>query len=109
MKQLLLLAALAASTACMPSTQFYGSPKTPQGPITCTAQCEAWGMELVGMVSMGENYTDGCICAVPGRAPTAIDGAGAAAGAVASAEVQRQNREAQQQQQQQHHQHFGPR
>jgi len=47
-------------------TQFVGEPKVPGGAQGCNATCSALGMELAGMVVMGE-YSDGCICAVPGR------------------------------------------
>lgn len=58
-----LLAATAAllSTGCV--TRFYGQPTVPNGPRGCWEQCQAWGMDLAGMVKMGE-YSDGCICQV---------------------------------------------
>lgn len=47
---------------CAP-TRFYGSPRLENGPAGCRASCDAWGMELGGMVKMGE-YSEGCICLV---------------------------------------------
>jgi hypothetical protein len=58
------LLAAVALTGCVP-TQFYGAPRVDKGPAGCKASCDAWGMELVGMVKMGE-YSDGCICQVRG-------------------------------------------
>ena len=43
------------------ATTFTGSSKVDNGPAGCKASCEAWGMDLAGMVKMGE-YSDGCIC-----------------------------------------------
>jgi hypothetical protein len=91
---LLALTASLLATGCAP-TSFRGSANTPSGPATCSARCSAWGMELVGMVSMGDNYTDGCICGVPGAKVSALDGASAIAGGVVGVETQR--RAAQQQ------------
>src|SRR4051812_227785 len=51
-----------ASLGC--ATSFTGDPHVPGGPAGCVAKCQAWRMELVGMVSMGE-YSDGCICRIP--------------------------------------------
>jgi hypothetical protein len=44
-------------------TVFTGAPKVTDGPKGCRAACDAWGMDLAGMVKMGE-YSDGCICQV---------------------------------------------
>jgi hypothetical protein len=57
-------------------TVFMGAPKITDGPKGCRAACDAWGMDLAGMVKMGE-YSDGCICQVrPGTpgAPAAPPG-----------------------------------
>jgi hypothetical protein len=74
-------------------TSFTGSSTTPEGPSTCQARCSTWGMELVGMVSMGDNYTDGCICAVPGKASTAMASTGAVAGAAAAVMTQQRSQQ----------------
>jgi hypothetical protein len=42
-------------------TVFEGAAKIKDGPSGCEAKCKELGMELVGMVVLGE-YTDGCIC-----------------------------------------------
>ena len=59
-----------ALTGCL--TQFTGASRVQNGPRGCWDQCQAWGMELAGMVKMGE-YSDGCICQVrpppPARKP----------------------------------------
>jgi len=63
------------------ATSFSGSAKVPNGPAGCQQQCGAWGMELAGMVAMGE-YSDGCICQVRGQgvkpSANAVSGAGPA-------------------------------
>ncbi len=61
----LLLSTLAGCT-----TKFWGSAMVPNGPAGCKAACDGWGMELAGMVKMGE-YSDGCICQVKPKAPAA--------------------------------------
>lgn len=45
------------------TTTFYGSSKVTGGAAGCKSACDAWGMDLAGMVKMGE-YSDGCICQV---------------------------------------------
>ena len=47
------------------ATSFSGSTKV-DGPDECRKICGKWGMELAGMVAMGD-YTDGCICKVKGE------------------------------------------
>ena len=71
-------AALACAIAlggCAP-TKFYGDAKVDKGPAGCKAACDAWGMELAGMVKMGE-YSDGCICQVKGKTVTSSAAAAA--------------------------------
>ena len=64
--------AVLALTGC--ATQFFGAPHVNGGPRGCWDQCQAWGMDLAGMVKMGE-YSDGCICQVrPAPAPDAPQG-----------------------------------
>lgn len=74
--------ALAASAlvACVEPTSFRGSAKVPNGATGCRAMCSAQGMELAGMVMMGE-YSDGCICTLPGQDSTTISTASAQAAA----------------------------
>lgn len=62
---LVLLSTLAGCT-----TRFWGSAMVPNGPAGCQAACDGWGMELAGMVKMGE-YSEGCICQVKPKAPAA--------------------------------------
>ncbi len=86
-----LLAALAAAallSGC--ATQFLGAPKV--SPRQCDMQCRAWGMDLAGMVAMGE-YSTACICEVPGRTSrreVILDGAAAATGGAAGVHMQTQ-------------------
>lgn len=58
--------------------QFTGAAKVKNGPAGCRSACEGWGMDLVGMVKMGE-YSDGCICQVRGAPPGSAARAAAAA------------------------------
>ncbi|HKD40426.1 MAG TPA: hypothetical protein VKB87_09090 [Myxococcaceae bacterium] len=62
MNRLLLVVASLLLASC--ATTFTGSSTVKDGPKGCKAKCEQWGMELAGMVAMGE-YSDGCICQVP--------------------------------------------
>jgi len=68
-----------ASAAC--ATTFTGSPKVTHGAAGCRAICTSYGMELAGMVALGE-YSDGCICEVAGKHASSAGAAGAAAAAV---------------------------
>src|SRR5215471_2431547 len=97
-----------ASLGC--ATSFTGDPHVPGGPSGCIAKCNAWRMELVGMVSMGE-YSDGCICRIPQRVGAAgesstengsIAGA-AAAGAAVFVSMQERQRQQNQMQFTMHH------
>jgi hypothetical protein len=97
MKIVTLALALAAS-GCY--TVFIGEAKVPQGRKTCEKYCGLAGMELTGMVFMGE-YTDGCICELRRDRGSAAgaDAAGAAsAAAVALIEQMRRNSRAASQQ-----------
>lgn len=58
-----LLAMLVSVAGC--ATSFSGSAKV-DGPKECRMVCDKWGMDLAGMVAMGE-YTNGCICKVKGE------------------------------------------
>ena len=63
--------------------QFTGAAKVKNGPAGCRSACEGWGMDLAGMVKMGE-HSDGCICQVRGAPP----GSAVRAAAAAAAEAQ---------------------
>lgn len=81
----LLSLVVVASAACTSQTRFDGQPTVASGRLGCEKKCAALKMELVGMVLMGE-YSDGCICQVPGKtvaAGAAAVGAGQAAARVA--------------------------
>ncbi len=76
--------------ACATPTRFTGEPKVPGGPQTCAAVCNGWGMDLVGMIAVGE-FSDGCICQVRGATPQpAVQGAGPAAAAAIGVVMQMQ-------------------
>jgi len=95
-RRVALLALFVASLGC--ATAFMGSAHVERGMQGCQAKCTAWGLNLSGMVAMGE-YSDACICTVPGQAATAAAQAGGAvAGGAAGVIMQMQ--QAQQAQQQ---------
>src|SRR6266851_5406486 len=73
-----LLIGFLALSGC--ATTFHGSPKIEGGPVGCKTQCSGWGMEMVGMVAMGE-YSDSCICQVPSTAPKSTSSSVSASGA----------------------------
>ena len=56
--------ALLGLTAC--ATSFQGSAKTEDGKAGCEKKCASEGLELAGMVYMGE-YSDACVCEVKGH------------------------------------------
>ena len=75
------------------ATTFTGAAKVPNGVEGCKARCGSYGMELIGMVALGD-YSDGCICEYPNRR-SAMSGA-AASGAAALAVMEDMRRRAQQ-------------
>ncbi len=72
------LTALTLTAGC--ATSFTGEAHVEGGPSGCVEKCKQWGQELVGMVAMGE-YSDACICRVPGKNVAAGDAAAVAGGA----------------------------
>ncbi len=98
-----ILAALLGIGIAGCATSFTGSPHVENGRQGCESKCKSQGMEVAGMVYMGE-YTDGCVCIVPGQSAArrrllmaAVDGA-----AAGSAGVVLQMRQQQEQQAMQH-------
>ena len=87
------------TTAC--ATSFTGSAHVDDGRAGCERKCKGQGMEVAGMVYMGE-YSDACVCAVPGKSASNNASFLATAGAVAggSAGVVMQMRAQQQRAQQ---------
>jgi hypothetical protein len=85
---------VAALAACLVgcATSFVGEAHVEGGPSGCMQKCRAWGEEFVGMVAMGE-YSDACICRVPGRTVAIADAAGAIAGGAAGVVMQRRRRD----------------
>ena len=81
---------VAALTALGCATTFMGSAHVESGPSGCRAKCAAWDMEMAGMVAVGE-YSDGCICEVPGR--RSDTGAPIATGAAAVGTIQQMRRQ----------------
>lgn len=67
-----LIAVMGVVSGC--ATSFTGSAKV-DGPRECRKVCDTWGMDLAGMVAMGE-YTNGCICKVKGE-QVSVNGIGA--------------------------------
>lgn len=87
-----------AGSAC--ATNFTGSAHVDGGAQGCSAKCSAQGMDVAGMVFMGE-YTSGCVCAARGKtASSRTDLLAAAAGGAggSSAGVMMQTQRQQQQQ-----------
>jgi hypothetical protein len=64
------------------ATSFTGSAFVEDGRSGCEAKCKGQGMELAGMVYMGE-YSDACVCTVPGKSASASKHFLASTGAVA--------------------------
>jgi len=62
---LIAVAGLVFMAGCQ--TSFTGSPHVENGRSGCEQKCRSQGMEVAGMVYMGE-YSDACVCAVPGQA-----------------------------------------
>ncbi len=83
-------------------TVFIGDSHIPGGVQGCEAKCGEQGLELAGMVMLGE-YTDGCICAVPGYEQQAMDAAGAVTGGAVGVIMQMREQQQQQSHQQPHH------
>ena len=87
MTRLVLIVALLATLSC--ATTFNGSAKVPNGAAGCKAICSSYGMELTGMVALGE-YSDGCICGAPGKQSAAAASGAAAVAAMDAMIRQRQ-------------------
>jgi hypothetical protein len=90
MVRLAAVAVAALSLSC--ATRFFGDAKVPNGAAGCKAICDRYGMDLTGMVAMGE-YSDGCICQVrgrPGGAPSAAAVSAAVVGVVSQMETDEQ-------------------
>ena len=82
------------------ATSFTGSATVEGGPAGCEAKCKAGGMQLVGMVYMGE-YSDACVCALPGKAASSKNyllASAAVAGGAAGVVMQMRRQQEQQQQ-----------
>ena len=81
-------------SAC--ATSFTGSAHVEEGRNGCERKCNGSGMEVVGMVYMGE-YSDACVCSVPGRTGAAkqqlFAGASAVAGGTAGVVMQMRSQE----------------
>jgi len=102
MKRILwLLIFLVLAGCAAPLTTFTGDAKIKGGPSGCEAKCNAWGMELVGMVALGE-YTEGCICKKKGsqlsmqdvEETLSLSLGGLSGGVVAAVESERRDRDA---------------
>jgi hypothetical protein len=84
------------------ATSFTGSPHIENGRAGCEEKCKGQGMQVAGMVYMGE-YSSACVCEVPrgaaqlSRREVLVASAGGVGGAAAG--VMMQMRRAQQQQQ----------
>lgn len=90
---------LAAPVAMGCATSFTGSAHVEDGRAGCEAKCRGQGMQVAGMVYMGE-YSSACVCEVPGSAASgrrqqllasSASAAGAAAGVVMQMRRQQDN------------------
>lgn len=103
---LALATALVAISGC--ATSFTGDAHVPGGANGCQSACAAQGLDMAGMVLMGE-YSDGCICKVRGRSAStqderiAVAAGPAAVGVVMAMRAQNQQQRQQQQMQMQQH------
>ncbi len=93
-KEILVSSLLLSLIGC--ATTFTGSPHVENGRSGCESKCTGQGMEVAGMVYMGE-YSSACVCQVPGqhasRSKLMTGASGAVAGGVAGVEMQRQANE----------------
>jgi hypothetical protein len=80
---------LFAIASCATTTSFYGEPKVKNGAAGCKTICSGYGMELTGMIALGE-YSDGCICEVAGKHTPASASAAAGAAAAIMTSIDRQ-------------------
>jgi hypothetical protein len=92
MKRLVLAVSFAVfSTGC--ATTFFGEANIKGGTEGCRTICQQWGMELAGMVQMGE-YSNGCICQVKPQEgqsqPSAVNAASGVAPAISGVMMQMQ-------------------
>ena len=75
------------------ATNFTGSPHVEGGRAGCEKKCSSNGMEVSGMVYMGE-YSSACVCAVPGQSAKGgevlLGSTGAVSGAAAGVAMQQQ-------------------
>lgn len=73
------------------ATSFQGSPHV-GGAAACEAKCSGQGMELAGIVYMGD-YSSACVCEVPGQNVSHGSVAAASGGAVGVVMQQRRQQE----------------
>ncbi|MBX3183435.1 MAG: hypothetical protein KIT72_03285 [Polyangiaceae bacterium] len=64
MNRSFIIISLLATTLGACATSFTGSAHVKDGRAGCEKKCSAEGMQMAGMVFMGE-YSDACICEVP--------------------------------------------
>jgi hypothetical protein len=81
------IALVSATMALGCATAFTGEAHVEGGPKGCAAKCSAWGQEFVGMIAMGE-YSDACVCRVPGKQVAIAEIAGAVGGGAAGVVMQ---------------------
>jgi hypothetical protein len=85
MRTIFLAACVASLCSC--ATSFTGSSRVEGGVKGCRDTCKQWGMELTGMVKMGE-YSDGCICETKQRVERTSAGAASSLPAVVGVHLQ---------------------
>jgi hypothetical protein len=101
MKILTVTIAIIAASVLGCATSFTGSAHIEGGRNGCEAKCRGQGMQIAGMVYMGE-YSSACVCEVPRSSgsgerreilASAAGASGAAAGVVMQMERQRQQQQ----------------
>jgi hypothetical protein len=93
----LFTAAVSMVMAAGCATSFTGNAHVTGGVAGCEAKCKTWGLELAGMVAMGE-YSDACICRRPGEKTALVDDAASAAGSAAGVVMEMKRAEDERQQ-----------
>lgn len=80
MRRYVSMLALCLLSAC--ATSFQGKPHFEGGRASCQQKCSLQGLEMAGLVYMGE-YSSACVCEMPGSHKHAARGATSATTAAA--------------------------
>lgn len=85
-KLMVTIALVVLSIGCTKMTTFEGSPRVQNGRAGCERKCASQGLLFAGMVFVGE-YSDACVCQLPGanQSNVGVTERAASSGATASA------------------------